>query len=288
MEDVLKNTRATLAVTFSGGAADAASEEGESDVRVVATTADGTEITAAGGENTSADGTTEGRYTWPLPPQADVAEITVAWTGKWGGVEMTVETEVAVVGANLFTVSQLRAFNDAELNSETKYPTEVLIQKRSDIRRFFEDECGVSFVPCYRRVTLDGSGRRELLLPSRRVTKLLAAEVDGTALTAEELEDVVVVSRGELRRPSAWTADYQNVTVAYEHGYTTPPASIVEAALILARLTLVSRDISDRALSVSSDLGTVRLSVPGEKYRTGIPVVDSALIAYDAKAPLQA
>jgi hypothetical protein len=71
------------------------------------------------------------------------------------------------------------------------------------------------------------------------------------------------------------------VVVAYEYGWPTPPADVSRAAMILARYELVSSDISDRMVSFSNDLGEVRLSVPGNKYPTGIPIVDATLARYD-------
>lgn len=280
IDHLLVNTAATLSILFSAGDADG-------DVTVDITDAAGRAVGTTG--TATRDVTVAGRYTYDLEPQTECASLTVSWAGAWGGQAETVESYVEVVGAVLFPVSTLRSFGDGALTSDTKYPDSALIEARGYVTDWFERICNVSFIPRYQRDTLDGLRRHHLWLSRHRVNRILSVTEDGAALTAGDLADLVVYPNGKLWRDTHWsTASRQNITVEYVAGWTQPPAAIQQAALVMARYQLVNADFSDRALSFQNDLGTVRISTPGERYPTGLPVVDAALARYDESTPLEA
>lgn len=279
-EHVLKNTQATLEMVFSAGYADGA---------VTVTVKNAAGATVVSGAATK-DLTTPGRYTYALAPQADVASLTATWSGAWGGVTQSIAADVEVVGGLLFTIAELRDFDDAKLASTTEYTAALIAEKRAEITDFFDRVCGVSFIPRYSRDVFEGDGSDSLELLHMRVTKILAVSVNGTALSAGDIAALDVYESGKLVRSVGWwprsSSPRRNIVVEYEHGWAVPPATIAKAAKILARYELISSDIGDRTISIATELGHVRLSVPGEKYPTGIPVVDAALCQYDARGPV--
>lgn len=266
---VLKNTQATLEVTFTSAA----------DGTVTVTTTKGDGSNGPGG-NATRDGATS-RYTFVLAPQAEVESFVVKWAGVWGGVAQSVETRVDVVGAQLFALSEARAFDNRALQSTSLFPDAALRVARASVTDFFEECCNVSFVPRYARETIDGNGDTRLRLSKRRVRKLLSVSIDGVALSAPDLAALKLYDWGRLVREGGWSEGARNVAVSYEHGWASVPAAIRRAALVLSRHELVVSDHSDRMIAVSNELGTVRMSVPGRDYPTGIPVVDAALARYD-------
>jgi hypothetical protein len=268
---ILKNTNATLEVTFSIGNADAG-------VTTTVKRADGTTLTSGAATQTAPTG----HYTFTLAPQAELDSLTVTWAGTFGGTAQSVQTFAEIVGGYLFPLADLRTFGDQALASSTSYPDAVLRQAREEITDFFERVTECSFIPRYGRETLDGNGSTRLWLDKKRVNRLIGITVDGVALSAPELALVYPYSTGRIERDAAWSwSTRQNIVVSYEYGWPSTPAAVQRAALILARYQLVSNDISDRTISFANDLGTVRLSVPGMDYPTGIPVVDATLDRYD-------
>jgi hypothetical protein len=277
----LTNTSAELEVILDAGNADDA---------VIATVRDANGTQLATGDATL-DETTPGRYTFELAPHADVAAITTTWSGQWGGVAQTFETADEIVGTLLFTLGELRAFNDKKLADSTKYPDALLAAERDAVTDFFAQVCNVSFVRRYQRDELDGGWARDLWLLKRRPQQILSLVVDGVTLDEGDRTGITLYESGRMYRSTQWPwnpVNPRNVVIGYEHGWARPPLAIKRAALILARYELVVDDIGDRTLSVNTELGAVRLSVPGPNYPTGIPIVDKALEEYDETSVIEA
>ncbi len=272
---ILKNTVATLEVTFSVGNADGA-------VTVTILRADGSTL-VAGGATTQTGGA--GRYVYSLAAQSELDSLTATWTGTFGGAAQSVQTFAEVVGGYLFPLADLRAFGDKVLANATTYPDADLRAARERITDMFQDICGVSFIPRYEREVIDGTGSTRLWLKRKRVSRIIAASANGTAITGADLTALKPYPTGRVERPVVWPwpslSSLQNVTVAYEHGWPSPPADIARVGMVMARYDLVSSDISDRMISFDNDLGSVRLSVPGRNFPTGIPIVDATLARYD-------
>jgi hypothetical protein len=283
---VLRNTQATLSVVFSAGNADGT-------VTATITRADGSTLSTGNATHDTSGGAPAGRYTYVLPPQAQVASLTITWAGTFGGIAQSLTFPVEVVGAHLFTVAEARAFGDRALANSTVYPDDLIIDARERITDWFAVICSVSFTPRFRRVLLDGSGTCTMWLPNTKVSRVFTLTQDGLALdiaTANALDlsaDVYVYPTGRLERRSAWRYDFQNVIAEYEHGHAAPPDDISRAGMMLARYDLTTNQLADRFLSFQNDLGVIRQSVPGWKFPTGIPIVDSVLARYSHCAPLQ-
>jgi hypothetical protein len=146
--------------------------------------------------------------------------------------------------------------------------------------------CGVAFVPRYTLETVQGSpARTDLLLSWQRVRSVRSVVIDG--VTVSPLSNVQVRPDGRLYLYLGWTAytvfPYINaVTVGYEHGYTSTPARISRAALMLARSWLVAGPVDDRASTFASvDGGTYSLVTAGRAGSLfGLPEVDAAVQQY--------
>jgi hypothetical protein len=272
-EHILKNTSATLRITFSAGDADAG-------VTITVTRADGTAIAT----NAATTDSGVGVYTYVLPVQSELDSLTAVWTGAWSGITQSITTYAEIVGGTLFTLADLRAFGDKALVSPTTYPDTDLRAARDRITDLFERVCRASFIPRFYRETLDASGNLRMWLSKKRVTRLISVTVDGTA---QDLSLISVYNTGRIER-DAWfsSSNRRSVVVAYEYGWPSPPPDIQRAAMTLARYELVTNDISDRMIAFENDLGSVRLSVPGRNFPTGIPIVDATLARYDETEPV--
>jgi hypothetical protein len=271
---ILRNTQATLSVVFSAGYAD-------STVTATITRADGTVVTTG---PATKDLAVAGRYTYVLLPQTAVNALTVKWEGSFGGIVQSLDFPVEIVGAHLFTVAEARAFGDQALKDSAKYPDSVIIDARERITDYFKRVCSVSFTPRYGRVTLDGFRvLHSLWLPDTKVARVFTITENGVAVDPASVD---VYPTGQLFRRVPWAADYQNITVDYQHGWEAPPDDVSRAALMLARYDLTTNQLADRFISFANELGVIRQAVPGERYPTGIPIVDAVLARYSHSAPL--
>ncbi|MCK2242148.1 MULTISPECIES: hypothetical protein [unclassified Crossiella] len=259
-------------------------------VTVAVTDANG--ATVISGNATSA-GAATGRYTFPLPGQALLGLLTVAWSATIAATAVTEQDQVEITGGFLFTLVEGRG-SDESLTSTTKYPTAKLVEARLEVEQECEEICDRAFVPRYRRALLDGTGTSELVLPTSDVRSIravrMAPRAGGTftAFTASELAALVATEAQVLRRvdSNVFTEGLANVIVEYEHGWDAPPADLKKAALqrLRSRLNLTRTNIPDRAASfVSSEGGTYRLTLPA-KYQTGLPEVDAIYARYSRRA----
>lgn len=128
-----------------------------------------------------------------------------------------------------------------------------------------------------------GDGTEWLRLDNRWPTSITSVTVDGTALSAGVIAEMVVDRRtGMVRYSGGWTAD-ADILVTYAYGKTAPPTDLKEAAMLLvrARLGRTRNGVPDRAERYVPDGngGTYILSNPSAT-RTGIPDVDAVLARY--------
>jgi hypothetical protein len=269
-QQILRNTQGTLLIDRPPGPATGS-------VAVTITRADGT--TLMSGTATLVGST----YQFTLPPQAELDRLAVTWSGTWDGVVQSITTQAEIVGGYLFRVDTARAYGDRVLADTTRYPDSDIEAARVEITDMFNQICSVSFIPRYGRDILDGSNTDTIDLTNRRPRRVIGGSMSGTALTAQQLADIALYPGGRaiFISGTSWPWKRQSVTLAYEHGWPVVPADIALAALVLVRYQLVSNDISDRMVAFDNDLGTVRLSVPGRQFPTGIPIVDSTLARYD-------
>ena len=112
-----------------------------------------------------------------------------------------------------------------------------------------------------------------------------------TALSADELADVIVYPRGLLYRETlgVFPAGRRNVEVVYEHGIQPVPAEIRLAGLRLLRDQLVKSPLDDRATSQAGEFGTFSLATAGRNGSYfGLPLVDEVLNRYRERVPVVA
>ena len=265
-------------------------------VTVAVTDANGTSVAADDAVSAGA-----GTYTFALPAQANLAALTAAWSATIDGAAVVETDEVEIVGGFLFTLAEGRNSDDV-LKDTTKYTTEDLLKARVEVEVECERITQRAFVPRYRRVTLDGTGTRDLMLPDggddlvagillRGVRlPLRSAKVAPrvgqafTALNAPQLAALAVTRDGLLRRTdgNVWTEGLANVVLEYEYGSDSPPEDLKRQALVRfrSRLNIHRTGIPDRATSyTATDGGTYRLSMPGAAT-TGIPEVDAVYSRY--------
>lgn len=135
----------------------------------------------------------------------------------------------------LLSVDQLSELADRD--QLTQLRLDGVIQ---DIRDF----CGWHIAPSITQtLTLDGPGRRTLLLPSLHVTSIAEVTEDGTAVPADQFD---WSEKGMLRRRSGvWSDRWRGITVELTHGHTSAPAGVLGVIV----------DVVSEAMAV--ELGTV-------------------------------
>jgi len=183
-----------------------------------------------------------------------------------------------------FTTAELRAV--PPMQDAGKYPEARILAAAAWVTGIIEREAGVSFVPRAKTRTLSGYGSTSITLPDPFVRSLTTVTVGGVAVDVSGL----VFSDGILRFTGAgiWTSGRDNIVVTYSSGYSaTPPADIKEAAIAGTRLRLLATNSnserSARERSITSDAGTITLSVADRDHPTGWPEVDSIITAWRDK-----
>lgn len=265
-------TAATLTATFRDQHGESAAPAGTVTVKV--TRADGTTLLAAG----TATGTDGYARTVALTAAqtATLDTLTATWTD--GGNNATITTRHDIAGGFYFTLAEVRA---GEAALATGYSTDQLVAGRRAVEDEFEGICGVAFVPRFRRVTLDGTGRAAILCPDPMLRTVRSVTIDGTALDADALAGLALTDSGLLTRTDGglFTAGAGNVTVGYEHGYDRPPAEIRRYAMKRLRqvMTESASAVPARATSFQvGDTGVFRLAT-ASRWQVGDPDIDGAL-----------
>lgn len=275
---VLNATPATLSQTFysDGDVADPGV------VTVTITKADGTALVT--GAATS--GTGAAARTYDLGPQAQLNDLTAAWTGTVDGEATTLYSKVEIVGGFIFGIAQARAFDGAKLASTATYPTETITAARDRITDNLETLTGVSWVPRFAREEYDGDGTDTLLVSHYHPTEVLSASIDGTALTSEELADLKVYKDGRIKRKTlgTWT-EGEDIVIEYVHGFDHLNDGVDYHALRWLTHQIVGTNLPRTAIQQIDQLGTFRMATAGEKYPTGIPEVDAWLASHDYTIP---
>jgi len=278
---ILRNTRAVLDVKFSAGDATGT---------VTYTVKDdaGAVLATGNAQHDASVPVVVGRYFVALDPQAELGILRVDWTGTFDGASQTITTWAEVVGSRLFTIAELRAMDDL-IADEDAFPDWKIAVARDRIEDWFRDTTGVSFTRRRKRHVCRGYASPALDIPDKNPLRVVSASIDGSALGSTELDALELRKFGQIRRAGSWGSGStwgpsSAVVVTYEYGYDDPPAQIRYAAMMLARREVVTVDVDDRAVTLSNELGTIRLAVPGPGFnRTGIPVVDQALNDYEAE-----
>lgn len=269
---ILQGTSATITKSFYSGSTLV-------DPDVVAVTvldSEGATVTTGTAGGT---GVAERTFTLLAAYTALLDSLTVRWTSPTLG---TLTSTVEVVGGFLFSVVEARTMRP--LDNTTAYTDADIQAMRTTVEDALEKACGYAFVPRYDSATLNGGDSLLRLRPYLRNIRWASTTTAGvtTPLTADALS-VLQVSEAGFVSGYPWTVGYGNVRVGYEHGMDRPPERIRQAALLLAKVWLVSGPVDDRATSFSSaETGaTYSMMVPGRGGSiTGVPECDAAIAQY--------
>ena len=229
-----------------------------------------------------------GTYLLPLPAaQAAMDVYDVTWHLADGSARYT---QFEMVGGFLFTIADLQAF-DPVLAGSTYTPAKILAVRDAVEETFEHEQVGrAAWRLRGSRDLLDGSGTDTVMLNHVEPRSVVAASVNGVALSSTELADLRLYDTGKLTRDQlgAWGHGVNNISVFYVHGFASTPAAIHIAAMRFARYLLVESafGIAERSTGVFTEGGTgYRLTIAGRDGWTGLPYVDSVLKQYSRRSP---
>lgn len=193
----------------------------------------------------------------------DLTEVDLL-VAVWSDGDSSYTTYTEVVGG--FTVS-LKAIQ-AKYEEEDRTDDQIAAAREAATTQL-EAACGVAFRPRYGKAVLDGPGSDTLMLPDPQLRRVLAVDIDGQALDAEELEALTLDPSGFLVRPARWPEGRANVEVAYVHGHEHFPAAGLPVTNLAAYLlTKTPTDWNARATSYSTGEVTYSLVTAGMRGMT--------------------
>lgn len=290
MLTVVRNSGEQLVHTFY---VDGVSTPADGAVTIGITKADGTALVAAGTATTHG---TLGAYSYILAPQASLNLLTATWTGAFGGVVMSQQDQIELVGNVYVSLSEL-----ATMDGLSTTPVATLAKWRRVFEEKAESYCGVAFVPRYARQTAVGNGLTSILLPTignvtPRLRTLLSASAVDTAgvatpftLTNWRFTDYgQITSDGDVFTRSV--NGERNLIFEHEHGLDAPPFDIAQAcsefvaAKVLQSTNRHARDL----LSETNPSGISQhwsTPDPDAGRPTGLLDCDAALNNYGRRAP---
>lgn len=291
MDQVLRNTAATVTVTFYNGSSPV---DADADPTVVVKRADGTTLLST----TATNEPDPGVYSVIIPAQSSLNILTLVWTGEFDGTEVSIESIVEIVGGFYFSIAELRNYDSALANT-TKYPNTALIEARNLVESEFEDICERAFVPRFHReVTETNSGYYTLDSWSEGYIELEKPEpIRVNALKVNNVDRLTWYSDGNIYKAKEDPHQLVFRSVAgqgirgatkleleYEYGMTQVPTPIKQKALKRAKMVLLGMNstIDERASTMSlPDIGIINLVTPGQRgSETGIPDIDVVLDRY--------
>lgn len=291
MQRVRQGVQAVIEVAVTDQYGALAAAVGAVTVGVVG--ADGTVVVAAGAATVPGVGLDVGKYrlTLTAAQTARLDLLTATWTD--GGSGATFTTRHRVVGAFMFTIDTVRAY-DQSVRDSSKWPTAMLASERDAVEDEAEWICGRSFVPVANRFYANGLGTNtidvfdlSLQAPVDDIRRVRGCRIyvdsdrGGTAqvLTAGQCASIVPMGGGKLRRTDGHIFDFgtANVVLDLEYGLDGPNEPMAKAAMqrLRSRLNLPKTGLPDRTRSVTTPDGqTIQLTGP-DPYRTGIDAVDA-------------
>lgn len=257
---------------------------------VTITDGDGTEVVSAAAATIAGDGKTLSYVTDPTKLAA-YDSYTVVWSARYGAATLSWQTALEVCGGHLFSIATFQAQGG---RLDTLTAAQVREARRQAEDRF-ETECDVAFVPRAARVTVKAEDVYKLLLPHVALRELYAVTVDdGTTETVLTETQLATIQIGDelagagvaYREDGDLWGKGDTVTLYYAHGYDRPAPHVSDAVMKLAR-EYVAPDgaLPPRATSLSTDIGTFRISVASREHPTGIPDVDSVIELVGRKRP---
>jgi hypothetical protein len=278
MERVVRGRGFTLSKQFfSDGVAQAPT--GLPTVAIVRVS-DGTTVTT-----TAVSGSGVGPYQVTVIPSNNLLldTLTVTWTAVFSGQPNTYVDTVEVAGDALFSISDVRALNP-QLADPAKYPADRIGDMRTTVEDAIERELGFATVPRFALEKVTGVYGQPLRVRPY-VRTIRSVSVNATALTSPQIAALSFAGRYiggyQWGGPPDWpsTTGLSNITIGYEHGLDGPSQRLRRAALLLAKIWLVSGPVDDRTSTFSSaEGGTYSLVTPGVRGSVfGVPEVDAAV-----------
>lgn len=270
MDRILINTSALLAVQFYVD--ETATDPSPDSATVTIVSADGTAIAT----DAVATNAGVGKFTYVLPAQSDVHQLTATWTATFGGVPITVTTTAEIVGGYYCSLAEIRAA-DPSLASTSTYPWDALDAARAEAEDEAETIMGRSFVRRYavERLVVDDNGNVQTSRAHLQKLRKVTATRYGDAV-AVELDACKIIGDSLVRIP---VAAGSLVELHYEHGLDGAfAAGVVGAVRIRARQFAQSANsrvplYSERVV-VDPNGATVTRMLPGAKT-TGVAEVDA-------------
>lgn len=252
---------------------------------VTVTREDGTVLTGANATDEAGTGV----YSFTLDDVTHTSRLdvlTLTWTGLFGGLTRKWVDQVDVVGNRMFELAELKNLPTA-LNP---VPTdETLEAARRQVEDAIEEATGRAWIRRYARDRFDGTGKVKTFLTKTPARALIAVKFDGS--TQDTAGWTLQANTGQLRTdgdaiPTANAG--QNIDVLYEHGADNPPDDLRLAGLRWARHLIAgpASELPDRAMQVSYDWGSYRLTMASVEYPSGLPDVDAVIGRYCYSGPL--
>lgn len=270
MDTIVVSRPATLTVTFDDG--EDAVDPGT--VTLALTRDDGTVQTVAADPDVDVDQVVTVALT--ATEVGDTPDrLTATWTSTTQG---TIAQQVDIVGARIASLAAIRG------GKATSYTVAQLAEALAWFEDLAEDHCGVAFRPRYARDRVRVTGGPLIAATWPRVREVLWATVDGVTVDVDHWD-----IDGQILIPTVRPGHGAIVEVGYVHGYTAPPARLVDACVVACqdwlRTQAGDRRVS-RVLSETDQFGnTARMARANTAYPTGIDVVDATLNQLSEQIP---
>lgn len=248
---------------------------------------------------TATSGTGTNPRTYALAIQVQVNVLYVTWTRS--DTTANFRDVVEVIGHQLFSLAEARAFDGAAMTNTTKYPNADIVAERIRITDLLEQWTGRSWITRYCRIEAPGSGTRDLSLRTARrvasngetvggagyrvgINAIIRAD-DGSTITVADVQADAYT--GTLTRlDSTWQTpssdDPRNVVVEYEYGTPYIDAGVDRIALLLLGDRLIKSAIPAGAISYQGEEGAMQLVREGGPHQnlTRLPEVNAWIAAH--------
>lgn len=219
----------------------------------------------------------EGVYAYTLQPTmvAAVDVLKLVFSGDVGGYAFKTTQWVDVAGAYYFTTQEARAIGPiAESFSDSD-----IERHRTAVEDQIEANCDTSFVARFVTERVNGRGQALVRLTENYILRLIECVEDSTDVTSS-----VDLDGRYLWADGTWAVGRRNIAVKYEMGYQEyPPEDLRRKAIEATRYGL-NRErrtgMPAQAVTIGTDVGTLRLAVAGLKQPFGIPEVDAVVLEW--------
>jgi hypothetical protein len=291
-----RTTSATVMETFTVDGAPINLDSGVPTVTI--TKPDGTTIASGtvSGAWAGPPARSTGQYRFVLAGQPECTLLDVTWTGTIGGQPQTLQSTIEIVGADLFTLGELRDLRVAggtPFSEDSDWNNARLMDARAATLDEFEQILGFSPVPRYVREVHSVGYGQTLLLRQLLASRLLSVTVNGTAAQVGGfLVDGTEVLPVSGYSPSVWSGyGVGNVVVEYVAGWPRVMGDGGNVAMLRAAMRL-QPGLGSTASTVSTPDGTVysydpagQVTQAGTVRHFGIPAMDSWLNRWQQSSP---